>query len=63
MPRSIDDEAGLAAIRESGELREASYLVSEPNDEGNRFLIAPRSHGRGNEPAADETGRFAREGA
>jgi hypothetical protein len=63
MPRTIQAGCGLDGIRDAGEPARAAFRISEPDGEGNCFIIAPRSNGREDRRAADETGRFAREGA
>ena len=37
--------------------------ITEPDSEGNRFIVALGSDGREHPPSAAETGAYAREGA
>jgi hypothetical protein len=63
MQEMIDAGPAFAGYSGGGETEKDAYRISEPDGDGNRFIIALRPDGRECPPSSDETGAFAREGA
>jgi hypothetical protein len=63
MEKNMKVEGELMDSHDGAATARAPYRVSEPNEDGNRFLIMLGADGREKPPAADDAGPFAREGA
>jgi hypothetical protein len=58
-----DDSSGPESHRAWVESQEGEVVVSEPDDDGNSFITEFSPLARRDMQIADETGRYAREGA
>ena len=63
MPRAPEAAPRRSENREGAASGTRAFRVSEPDAEGNRFLIALGTDGREYPPSSGEAGAFAREGA